>query len=91
VSGRSGGEERVLHSKLDIPARLASHSAALARLFYPIFFGLAFHCWLLVVTHQLRQLSDIRQDPSRLDIIADFNHCLDFKMRWQTNVLKCFC
>jgi hypothetical protein len=23
-------------------------------------------------------------------LIADFNHCLDFKMRWQTNVVKSF-
>jgi hypothetical protein len=23
-------------------------------------------------------------------LIADFNHCLDFKMRWQTNVVKFF-
>jgi hypothetical protein len=23
--------------------------------------------------------------------IADFNHCLGFKMRWQTNVVKFFC
>jgi hypothetical protein len=22
--------------------------------------------------------------------LADFNHCLDFKMRWQTNVVKSF-
>ena len=26
-----------------------------------------------------------------LPLLADFNHCLDFKMRWQTNVVKFFC
>src|SRR6516162_3761962 len=50
VSGRSGGEERVLHSKLDIPTRLASHSAALAWLFYPILFRLALHRWCFSVS-----------------------------------------
>src|SRR5262249_3137752 len=33
VSGGSAGRERFLHSKLHIPARLAIHSSALARLF----------------------------------------------------------
>ena len=33
VSGGSPGRERFLHSKLHIPARLAIHSSALARLF----------------------------------------------------------
>ena len=43
VSCRSPSQERILHSKLHIPAIIAGHSAALARLFSPILLGLAPH------------------------------------------------
>jgi hypothetical protein len=39
VSCRSPSQERILHSKLHIPAIIAGHSAALARLLSPIFLG----------------------------------------------------
>src|SRR6516225_3813174 len=74
MSGRSGGEERVLHSKLDIPARLASHSAALARLFYPILFGLALHGgrFRIFDLHPLARTSRAigRAEPFRYNALA---------------------
>jgi hypothetical protein len=44
VFGGSAGREWVLHSKLDLPAFLATHSAAIVRSFSPILlFGLPFY------------------------------------------------
>src|SRR5215472_14741279 len=59
VACRSPSQERILHSKLHIPAIIAGHSAALTRL-------------LSQSSSASRQLRDIRRNPPRLVLGKQF-------------------
>src|SRR5262249_34831557 len=81
VSGGSPGRERILHSKLHIPARLAIHSSALARLFsQSSLYGGA--------THQLAELPDVRFG-SKADILGALRHVRFTPKRWGNRPAAC--